>query len=177
MTPTSASFPPLLIWFLSQLSSVAQSCPTLCDPTDCSTPGFPVHHHLPEFAQTHVHWVSDAIQLTHPLLSTSPAFNLSQHQGLSNESVLQIRWPKHWSFNFSISPSSECSGLIFFRIDCLISLLPKGLSRVFFITIKNINSSTLSLLYSPILKSIHVYWKNHSFDYMGLCWQNDVFVF
>ena len=65
-----------------QFSSVAQSCPTLCDPMDCSTPGFPVHHQLPELAQTHVHRVGDAIQPSHPLLSPSPAFNLSQHQGL-----------------------------------------------------------------------------------------------
>ena len=67
------------VWF----SSVAQSCPTLCDPMDCSTPGVPVHHKFPEFTQTHVHWVSDAIQPSHPLLSPSPpAFNLFQHQGL-----------------------------------------------------------------------------------------------
>ena len=66
-----------------QFSSVAQSCPTLCDPTDCSMPGFPVHHQLPEFTQTHVHQVGDAIQLPHPLLFPSlPIFNLSQHQGL-----------------------------------------------------------------------------------------------
>ena len=68
---------------LGEFSSVAQSCPTLCNPMDCSTPGFPVHHQLPEFTQTHVHWVDDAIQPSHPLLSPSPpAFNLSQHQGL-----------------------------------------------------------------------------------------------
>ena len=66
-----------------QFSSVAQLCPTLCDPMDCSTPGLPVHHQLPEFTQTHVHWVGDAIQPSHPLSSPSPpAFNLSQHQGL-----------------------------------------------------------------------------------------------
>ena len=65
-----------------QFGSVAQSCPTLCDPMDCSTPGFPVRHQLPELTQTHVHWVSDAIQPFHPLLSASPAFNLSQRQGL-----------------------------------------------------------------------------------------------
>ena len=68
-------------WFM-QFSSVAQSSPTLCDPMDCSTPGLPVHHQLPEFTQTHVHWVSDAIQPSHPLLAPSPAFTLSQHQGL-----------------------------------------------------------------------------------------------
>ena len=90
---------------------VSQSCPTLCDPMDCSTPGFPVLHH----AQTHDHWISDAIQPSHPLPSPSPpAFNLSKHQGL-HELALHIRWPKYWSF--SISPSNEYSGLISFRID------------------------------------------------------------
>ena len=89
-------------------------------PMDCSTPGFPVHHHLPQLAQTHVHQGGDAIQPSHPLSSPSPStFNLSQHQGLSNESVLHIRWPKYWSFSFSISPSNEYSGLISFRIDWL----------------------------------------------------------
>ena len=93
-----------------QFSSVTQLCLTDCDPMDCSTPGFPVHHQLPELAQTHVHWVSYAIQQSHPLSSPSPlAFNLSQHQGLSNESALRIRWPKYWSFSFNISPSSEYS--------------------------------------------------------------------
>ena len=72
-----------LLDILVQFSSVAQSCPTLCNPMDCSRPGLPVHHQLPEFTQTHVHWVSDAIQPSHPLLSPSPpTLNLSQHQGL-----------------------------------------------------------------------------------------------
>ena len=85
---------------------------------DYSTPGLTVHHHLPELAQTHVRQVSDAIQPSHPLSSPSPfAFNLSQHQGLSKELALCIRWPKYWSFSFSISPSNEYSGLISFRID------------------------------------------------------------
>ena len=87
---------------------------------DCTMPGLPVLHHHPELAQTHVHWVGDAIQTSHPLSSPSPpAFNLSQHQAFSNESVLCIRWPKYWSFSFSfsISPSNEYSGLISFRID------------------------------------------------------------
>ena len=70
-------------WWLIQFSSVTQTCPTLCDPVDCSMPGLPVHHQLPEFTQTHVHWAGDAIQTSHPLSSPSPpAFNLSQHQGL-----------------------------------------------------------------------------------------------
>ena len=83
-----------------------------------STPGLPVHHQLPELTQTHVHWVSDAIQPSHLLSSLSPpAFNLSSIKVFSNESALRIRWPKYWSFNFSISPSNEYSRLIFFRID------------------------------------------------------------
>ena len=82
----------------------------------CSTPGFSVLHHLPEFAQTHVHWVSEAIQPSHPLLSPSPpAFTISQHQGLSSESALSIRWPKCWSFNINLS--NDYSGLISLRID------------------------------------------------------------
>ena len=85
---------------------------------DCSTPGFPVHHQLLELAQTHVHQDGDAIQPFHPLSSLSlPAFNLSQHQFFSSESVLHIRWPKYCSFSFSISPSNEYSGLISLRID------------------------------------------------------------
>ena len=84
----------------------------------CSMPGLLVHHQLPELAQTHVHGVGDAIQPSHPLSSPfPPAFNLSQHQVFSNESVLCIRWPKYWNFSFSISPSNEYSGLISFRID------------------------------------------------------------
>ena len=88
-------------------------------------PGFPVHHQLPELTQTHVHWVGDTIQPSHPLSSPSPpAFNLSQHQGFSNESVLPIRWPKYWSV--SISPSNEYSGLISFRMDWLDLLAVQG---------------------------------------------------
>ena len=109
------------------VSSVVQSCPTLCDPVDCSMPGLPVHHQLPELTQTHVNRVSDATQPCHPLsFPPPPAFNLSQHQGLLNESVLCIRWPKYWSFSFSISPSNEYSELIFFRIDWLDLLAVQG---------------------------------------------------
>ena len=94
--------------------SDAKSCPTPCDPMDCSIPGFPVHN-LPEFAQTHVHWLSDAIQSSHALFPPSPpAFNLILASG-SNESALRIKRPEYWSFSFSISPSN--SGLISFRID------------------------------------------------------------
>ena len=93
---------------------------------DCSTPGFPVRHQLPELTQTRVHHVGDAIQPSHPLSSPSPAFNLSQHQIFSNESVFLIRWPKYWSFSFSISPSKEYSGLISFRMDWLDLLVVQG---------------------------------------------------
>ena len=108
-------------------SSFTQSCQTLCDPMNCSTPGLPVHHQLPEFTRTHVHRVGDTIQPSHPLPSPSPpALNLSQQQGLSNESVLRIRWPKYWSFNFNISPSNEHSGLISLRMDWLDLLAVQG---------------------------------------------------
>ena len=108
-------------------SSVTQSCPTLHDPMDYSTPGFRVHHQLSELAQMHVHQVDDAIQPSHSLLSPSPpAFSLSQHQGLSNESVLCIRWPEYWSLSFSISPSNAYSGLISFRMDWLDLLAGQG---------------------------------------------------
>ena len=95
-----------LINMLVQFSSVAQSCPTPCDPMDGSTPGLPVHHQLPEFTQTHAHWVGDAsnhLILCHPLLLSPSIFPSTRV--LSNESVLRIRWPKYWSFTFSISPS------------------------------------------------------------------------
>ena len=97
--------------------SVTKLCLALGNPMDCSTPGFPVLHHLLELAQTHVHQVGDTIQPSHPLSSPSPAFNLSQHQTFSIVLVLHIRWPKYWSFSFSISPFNEYSGLISFRID------------------------------------------------------------
>ena len=106
-----------------KFSSVTQLCLTLCNPVDYSVPGFPVHHQLPEFTQTHVHWVGDAVQPSHPLLSPSPlAFNLPQGQGL-------FQWVTSggqsiWSF--SISPSNEYSGLISFRIDWLDLLAVQG---------------------------------------------------
>ena len=107
------------------VSLVAQSCPTLCDLMNCSIPGFPVHHQLLEHSQTHVHRVGDAIHQFHPLSSPSPAFNLSSIRVFSNESALCIRWP-YWSFSFSISPSSEYSGLISFRINWFDLLAVQG---------------------------------------------------
>ena len=101
-----------------QFSSVAQFCPTLCNPMNCSTPGLPVHHQLPEFTQTHVHLDVDAIQPSHPLLSPSPpAPNPSQHQSLFQWVNSSRELAK--SFSFSISPSKEHPGLIFFRMDWL----------------------------------------------------------
>ena len=112
-----------------QFRSVAQSRLNLCDPwAACSTPGFPVHYQVPESAQTHVHQVDDAIQPPQLLLSPfPPAFDLSQYQGLFQWVGSLHQWPKYWSFIFSMSPSSEYSGLISFRIG----LQSRGLSRVF----------------------------------------------
>ena len=95
-------------------------------------PSFPVHHQCPQLAQTHVHWVSDAIQPFYPLLSPSPSvFNFFQHWVFSNESAFHIRWPKYWSFSFSISLSSEYSGLISFRIDWFDLLAVQGTLKSF----------------------------------------------
>ena len=142
-----------------QYGSVTQSCLTLCDPMDCSTPGLPVHHQLPEFTQTHVHWVSDAIQPPHPLLSPSPpTFNLSQHQGLFKWISSSHQVAKYWSF--SIVPSSEYSGLISFKMDWLDLLTVQSPYRQESDPtpqFKSINSSALSFLYSPTLTSIHDY--------------------
>ena len=141
---------------------------------DCSTPGFPVLHHLLEFAQTHVHPVSDAIPfLHHPLLLLPSIF--PSVRVFSNETVLCIRWPKYWSFSFSISPFSEYSGLISW-MDWL-DLLADPTARRSWICrredcqessptpqFKNINSSVLIFLYGPTLTSVHDYWKSDSFD-------------
>ena len=110
-----------------QFISVTQLCPALCDPMDYSTPGFPVHHQLPESTQTHVHWLGDAIQPSHPLSSPSPpTFNLSQHQGIFKWVSSLHQWPKYWSFSFSINPSNEDPGLISFRTNWLDLLAVQG---------------------------------------------------
>ena len=103
-----------------QIRSVTQSCPTLCDPMNHSTPGLPVHHQLPEFTQTHVHRVSEPsshLILCRPLLLLPPI--PPSIRVFSNESTLCMRWPKYWSFTFSIIPSKEIPGLISFRMDWL----------------------------------------------------------
>ena len=110
-----------------QFSSLTRSCPTFCNPRDCSTPGLPVHHQLPEFTQTHVHWVGDAIQPSPPLSSPFPLPSIFPSiRVFSNESVLPISWPESWNFSFGISPSNEYSRLISFRIDWLDFLAVQG---------------------------------------------------
>ena len=130
---------------------------SLSDPVDCSTPGFPVHHQLLELTQTHVHRVSDAIQpfiLCHPLLlllSIFPSIRV-----FSNESVLCIRWPKYWRFSFSISPSSEYSGLISFRMDWLGLLAIQGTLKSL---LQHHNSKASILWHSAffIVQLLHLY--------------------
>ena len=122
-----------LIFSTSQFSSVPQLCLILCDPMYCSVPGLPVHHQFPKFTPTHVHWVGDAIQsYHHPLPSPflMPSI-LPSIRVFSNELVLHIRWPKYWSYSFSISPSNEYSDWFPLELTGLISLQSKGLSRVF----------------------------------------------
>ena len=127
------------IWVLYeilQFSSVAQSCPTLCNPMNRSTPGLPVHHQLLESTQTHVYSVmmpSNHLIFCHPLLLLPSIF--PSIRVFSNESALHIRWPKYWSLIFNISPSNEYSGLISLGLTGWISLLSNGISRVFSNTI------------------------------------------
>ena len=148
-------------------SEVAQSCLTLCDPMDGSTPGLPIHHLHPEFTQTHVHWVSDAIQRSYPLSSPSlPTFSISLHQGLFKwvSSLHQVA--KVVEFQLQHQSLNEHSGLIFFRMDWFDLLAVQG-------TLKSLlqhHSSKASILWcsaffnSSTLTSIHDYWKYHSFD-------------
>ena len=129
----------------------------LCDPMDCSMPGFPVHYQLLKLTQIHVHSVGDAIQPSHPLSTLLlPSSIFPSIRVFSNESVLHIRWPKYWSFNISISASNEYSGLISFRIDWLDLLAVQG-------TLKNLlqhhssKASTLQLLPFFIVQLLHPY--------------------
>ena len=116
-----------LYWHFICICSVAQSCSTLCDPMDCSMPGFPVHHQLLELAQTHV---IESVMPSNHLILCSPLLLLpsifASISVFSNESTLRIRWPKYWSFSFSISPSNEYSGLISFRINWFVLLAVQG---------------------------------------------------
>ena len=151
---TGAEAEALILWPPDvSLQFSTQSCLTLCNPVDCTMPGFPVHHQLLELAQIRFHRVTDAIQPFHPLSSPSPtAFNLSQHRVFSSQSVLCIRWSKYWSFSFSISPSNEYSGLISLRIDWLDLLAVQG-------TLKSLlqhHSSKASILQCSAFFMVHL---------------------
>ena len=154
-------------YIVIQFSSVTQSYLTLCNAMDYSMPGFPVHHQLLELTQIHVHQVSDAIQPSHPLLFPSPpAFSLSQHQGLfqwvsSSHQVVKVLelQLQHQSFQWIFRTDFLYDKQVGFPCSPSDS---KGSSPT--PQFKSINSSVLSFLYSSTLKSIHVYWKNHSFD-------------
>ena len=146
----------------AQFGSVAQSWLTLCDPIDCSLPGFPVHHQLPELAQTQVHQVSDAIQPSHPLSSPSlPAFNLSQHQGLflrvgsshHGAKVLELQ-PQQQSFQWTVRTDFLQDWLIWSPCSPRDSQESSPTSQF-----KSISSSVLSFLYVSTFTSIHDYWK------------------
>ena len=163
------SFSYLFLPFINQFqfSSVPQSCLIHCDPMDCSIPGLPVHHQFPEFTQTHLHWVSDAIQPSHPLSSPfPPALIPSQHQGLFKwvSSLHQVL--KYWSFSFNISPSKWTHRTDLFSDGLVGSPCSPRDSQESSPTpqFKSINSSALSFLYGPTLTSIHDYWKNHSLN-------------
>ena len=161
-------------------SSVAQSCLTLCNPMNCSTPGLPVHHQLLEFTQTHIHRVSDAIQPSHPLSSPSPLPPIPPSiRVFSNESTLRMRWPKYWSFSFSISSSNEHPGLISFRMDWL------GLSAVQG-TLESLlqhHSSKASILWRSAFVTVQLSHpsmttgKTIALTRRNLCWQSNVSAF
>ena len=162
-----------------QFSSIAQSCPTVCDPMNHSTPGLPVHHKLPEFTQTHAHRVGDAIQPSHPLSSPSPPAPVPPRiRVFSNESTFLMRWPKYWSFSFSINPSKEHPGLISFRMGWLNLLAVQGTLKSL-LQHHSLKASIFrcSAFFTVQLTSIHDHWKNHSLDQMDLCWQSNVSVF
>ena len=149
-----------------RFSSVAQLCLTLCNPMDCSTPGFPVHHQLPKLTQTHVHWIGDTIPtIASSVIPSSSCLQFSPASGSFQMSQFFT------SGGQSIAVSTSASVLPMNSKDWLplgwtgwISLLFTGLSRVFSNTaVQKHHSSALSFLYSSILTSIHDYWKNHSF--------------
>ena len=156
------------IYILSvQFSSVTQLCPTLWDPMNSSTPGFPVHHQLPEFTQTHIHQVSDAIQSSHPLSSPSPpAPNPSQHQGLfqwvsSLHEVAKVLEFQLWHHSFQRNPRADLLQNGLFGSPCSPRDSQESSLAPHF---KSINFLALSFLHSPTLTSTHDHWKNHSLD-------------
>ena len=144
---------------LVQFSWVAQLCPTLCNPMDCSTPGLPVYHHswsLLKHMSVELVMPSNHLIFCCPLLPPSIFLSI---RVFSNESVLCSRWPKYWSFSFNISPSNECSGLV--GSPCSPRDSQESSPTPQF---KSISSLALRFLYSPTLTSIHEHWKNHSLD-------------
>ena len=157
-------FPALFRNNLALFSSVQSlSCVWLYNPMNRSTPSLHVHRQLPAFTQTHVHWVGDVIQPSHPLFSPYLPSIFPSIRAFSNESFLCIRWLKYWSFSFSISPSNEYSRLIFFRMDWLDLLAVQE-------TLKHClqhHSSKASIFWRSaffIVQLSHDYWKNHSLD-------------
>ena len=163
------------ITFVQSLSHV-----WLCDPMDCSMPDSLVLHYLPEFAQIQVHWVGGVIEpfiLCCSLLLLPSVF--PSIRVFSNESTLPIRWPKNWSFSFSISPSREYSGLIFFRMDWFDLLAVQGILKESSPAqqFENTNSLALRLFYGSTLISVYDYWKNHSLNYTELCQQSNISAF
>ena len=160
--------------------SVAKSCPTLCTPwiAACQAPLSITN----SWSSLKLMSIESVMLFNHlilccpllPLLSIFPSIRV-----FSNESVLRMKWPKYWNFSFRISPSSEYSGMISFTMDWLDLLAVHGTLKESSPTpqFKSINSSVLSFLYDPSLTSVHDYWKNHSFVYMDLCWQNNVSAF
>ena len=155
---------------------VQSLCLILCDPMDCRVPGYSVLHYFPSllkfmFIESVI--PSNHFIFCHHLLLLPSIF--PSIRVFPNESALGIKWPKYWRFNFSVSPFTEYSGLISFRIDSLISLVSKGVSRV--LRALSSKASILRLSVLPTLTSVHDYWKNHSFDYTGFCWQSDVSAF
>ena len=163
-----------------QFRSVTQSCLTLCNPMNRSTPGLPVHHQLPEFTQTHVHQVGDAIQPSHPVVPFSSCPQSFPESGSFQMSQLSnMRWPKYWSFSFSISPSNEHPGLISFRMDRLDLPAVQG-------TLKSLlqhHSSKASILLHSAFFTVqlsHPYMttgKTIALTRLDLCWQSNLSAF
>ena len=153
----------------------AKPCLTLCNAMDCSMLGFLVLHHLPEFAQ--LMSIKSIIPSNHLILCNHLLLlpsNFPSIRVFSNESTLPIRWPKYWNFSFSINPSNEYSGLVSFRVDWSHLLAVQGTLKSL---LQHHNSKASILQYSVFfmvqLSHPHGMWKNHSFDYMDLCQQND----
>ena len=162
-----------------QFSSVAQLCPTLCNPTNRSTPGLPVHHQLqspPKPMSIESVMPSNHLILCYPFLLLPSIF--PSIRVFSNDLALRITWPKYWSFNFNISPSNEHQGVISFRMDWLDLLAGQGTCKSL---LQHYSSKPSILWHSAFLivqfSCPYDYWKNHSLDWMDLCWQSNVSAF